>query len=309
MYILPEDLRSQFSIPHVAALLNKLLQLISGFLIHTPSVTICDNCDFRNACVTADIKPYTRNCKVQPVRPPIEVIRCKTNPKRELFKGLIERLLESDETTKVICWGIYTPEIDDMVEVAEELKDHFKYDFPLSYIRMDGSTSKHVRKFEDQFRGDPSCRLWISQIAAGIGINLVSANYSVYYSIPWSLPQYSQSMERYNRPGQTRSMTAYRILTPQALDQNVWIALKHKMKISRTLTDEVECSRCEDRPRCEQEGNLPFEFGCKYQAYADRPIARAVAIQKSRNQYEEEQLIPLMKRRGEDEDLLELHRK
>lgn len=270
LYVLPPELSQYFHIPHVAALLNKLLQMISGFMIHAPSVTICDTCVYMNVCVPADIKPYTKLCKVQPKRPETRIVRCEVNPKRQLFKELTERILETNKNSKMIAWGVYLPELDDMEAVAKELK--------VGYVRIDGKSSKYIRVFEDQFREDPACRLWISQVAAGIGINLVSANYTIYYSLPWSLLQYEQSMERNNRPGQTRAMTAYRLLTTRALDQNVRIALEHKVKIARTLLDEVECSSCDDLPRCQKEGNRPFESGCKYQTHALRPIAKASLI-------------------------------
>jgi SNF2 family DNA or RNA helicase len=270
MWIIPTELSNHFHVPHVAALLNKLLQMISGFLLFSPTVTICDNCEFRNHCVNNHIKPYTKDCKVETTKPPTEVVRNSVNPKLDIFSELLDELMESDETNKVLCWGVYLPELDDMEAVVKKKK--------LGYVRVDGSTSHHVRKFEDRFREDPKCRVWISQVSAGIGINLASANYAIYYTLPWSLPQYQQSMERNNRPGQKREMTAYRLLTTRALDRNVLRALEHKVVIASTLVDEIDCKKCDDLPRCTQEKNRPFDPGCKYQAAMDRPIAKATVI-------------------------------
>lgn len=259
-----------FGLAHGAARVNKLLQVVSGFLIVGPDVAICDACPNMPTCVAQDVRPYTTACAVVKVRPPTKVVRDVENPKLEAFEDLLTNILEADATNKVLCWGSYLPELDDLEALLRRKQ--------VGYVRVDGSSSHRVREFEEAFAQDPATRVWLSQVSAGIGINLVAANYAIYYALPWDLAKYLQSMERNNRPGQTRPMTAYRLLGRGTLDTYVAKVLEHKAHIAFTLVEKVACAACDDQGRCGPKGYRPFKEGCKYQPDIHRPIAKVEVI-------------------------------
>jgi SNF2 family DNA or RNA helicase len=257
-------------LPHGAARVNKLLQIVSGFMIVGPDSTICDACPSMERCVENRIKPYTKSCVVVQTPPPRQIIRDVENPKLEMFEQLLSNILESDDTNKVLCWGSYLPELDDMEAVCRKLK--------VGHVRVDGDSTKHIKEIEDKFAEDPDCRVYVGQVRSGVGINLTSANYAVYYSLPWDQVQYHQSLERNNRPGQVRAMTVYRLIGDDTIQEFVAQVLAHKDHIAYTLVEKIACAQCDQQARCGPENIRPFRQGCKYQSEAVRPIAKVGVI-------------------------------
>lgn len=263
------DAPTLFQLPHGAARVNKLLQLISGFMIEGVDNTICDACPRMEACVAEKVKPYTRKCVVVQTKPPRKVLRDVENPKRDVFKALLADILSEDPTNKVLCWGNFDEELNDMEGVCNELK--------VGSVRLDGSTTKDIEEIERKIQEDPSCRVQVGMTSAGIGINEPAANYSIFYSLPWAPLVYQQALERNNRPGQKRKMTVYRLLTAEgqgALDRLVAAVLRFKERVTFTMTEKVTCATCDRMERCALDGTTPFRDNCKYAAAVARPLAK-----------------------------------
>lgn len=280
---LPAEIENiMLRLPHGAARVMKLQQVLSGFIKDSLDFTVCDTCQHMQTCVPAKIKPYTRKCPIYPVKPSLPIYRDVENPKVEAFESLLEVILDSDPTNKVLCWASFMPELDDMEAVCKRRG--------WGYIRIDGSTTKHIADMEDRFQKNPDCRVSIGQVKSGVGITLTAANYTVYYALPWDPVAYKQSADRNNRPGQTRHMTVYRLLADPkygALDTFIAYTLSFKDQLAYTLTEKVTCSPCSDKGRCMSEGNRPFGKGCKYQSTVTRPLAKAEVIYDEANLGEE----------------------
>lgn len=260
------------SLPHSAARLTKLMQVLSGFMIIGPDTSICNACLNLVTCAEAGIQPYTKQCVVEPSKPKKEVLRDFGNPKLETFKQLLSNVLEADDTNKVLVWASFKEELKDIQEVCKELK--------VGHVVVDGSNTAHIKEFEDKFQTDEKCRVYVGQVKSGVGITLTAANYSIYYSLPWDTVQYKQSLERNNRPGQKRDMTVYRLISDCGVDKFIASTLQFKEHIAFTLVEKIACTQCTDQDRCLKEGNLPFRGGCKYQSAAARPIAKVGIIEK-----------------------------
>lgn len=257
-----------FDLPHSAARVQKLLQLVSGFLINGLDDQICDACPNMEHCVEEGIRPYTKRCLLVQRKPPREVVRDVENPKLELFENLLEKILTDDPTNKVLCWGIFTEELADMESVCRKLG--------VKNVRLDGKTTKNVAQIQQTFQEDPECRVLVGMTSAGIGINLPAANYAISYSTHASSIKEEQKDERMARPGQLRAMTSYRLLTSPdtpAVDRRMASLLKFKHKVSLTLLDKVACSTCERQEACSLDGTVPFRDKCKYAAAVAKPTA------------------------------------
>lgn len=266
----PETL---FELPHGAARLNKLLQLASGFMYEGADLSVCDACPRMEACVAEEIRPYTRACVVHPRRVAPKTIRDVENPKREVFASLLKQILDEDPTNKVLCWGCYDPELDDMEVVAKKLGT--------GVVRLDGATTGKIGAIEDAIRDDPACRVLVGAISAAVGINLQRANYAVVYSLPWKLLQYLQALERNNRPGQTRNMTVYRLLTGEGsgvVDRTIDAALRFKEKVGYTMVELIACASCPRAAACSLDGTVPFSQNCTYASTVARPIAKVTPL-------------------------------
>jgi SNF2 family DNA or RNA helicase len=259
------------TIAHGAVRVNKLLQLTSGFLIIEPDPSICHGCEHLVKCVDEKVRPYTSRCQVVKRPPPRKILRDVENPKLDVFEDLVENIMDSDATNKVIAWGVYLPELDDMEEVCKKRG--------WGYVRVDGSNTHKIRSIEDSFQNDPKCRVYIGQVASGVGITLTAANYTIYYSLPWDRVTYRQSFDRNNRAGQTRKITVYRLIGRDTLDEFVSQTLNYKDHLAFTLSEKIRCASCDRQTVCGPKEVRPFREGCKYQADADRPIARAGVLE------------------------------
>ena len=266
--------RRSVKLPHGAARVNKMLQVLSGFVIQGADYSICDACEHMDKCVEAKIRPYTKKCHVVQAAPERTVLRDIENPKLELYKEQLSLILDSDETNKVIVWANYTEELDDLEKATKALG--------VDCVRVDGRTLSRQKRI-DRFQNEPKCRVYLGQVSTGIGITLTAANYTLFYSLPWDPLQYRQAMDRNNRPGQRRAMTVYRLLSSDAswaLDRYVAQVLVFKEGIALTLTDLIACGGCDRQEVCAREEILPFRAKCKYAANVARPVADVEVIEK-----------------------------
>jgi SNF2 family DNA or RNA helicase len=265
-----DDLPKFALLPHGAARVTKLLQLTSGFVIKGKDYSICTGCEYIPACVVSHTRPYTLGCDRAKEAPPDEILRDIENVKLDVFESFLENILTSDDTNKVICWGCFFPELDDMESVCKRRG--------WKHIRIDGRSSRNIKTLQAKFQEDPEVRVCVGQVASGIGINLTAANYVIYYALPWDRLQYDQSKDRNHRPGQDRPVTIYRLLAKETLSVYLAALLQFKSKIAYTLSEKITCVVCSDQERCAKQQFHPFHKGCKYQSDVTRPIAKAVEV-------------------------------
>lgn len=264
------DVKAILDLPHGAARVTKLLQVSSGFILLPQDETICNECPRMRECLSKGIKPFTKKCSVEPKKVRNE-LRDFENPKLDLFRKALDHILnDGGGTNKLIAWGTFLPELDDMERVCKEQK--------IGYVRVDGSNTNQIGAIELVFQSDPKCKVYIGQVQSGVGITLTAANYMLYYSLPWDRVAYRQSLERNNRPGQTRDMTVYRLMGRGTLDEFVSATLAYKDATAFTLTEQIHCAPCKHQARCAKEENRPFSKGCVYQNDVLRLVARPRVI-------------------------------
>lgn len=262
-------------VPNAAILVNKLIQVTCGFVYLKPNEpSPCHGCEHLRDCVTAGIKPHTASCKVDPVARPPVIERMASNAKLVvLLSKLTEILVEP--THKCIVWCQFGAEMDWVQEAIEAHWEKHRQDFTL--VRVDGSTNKPDR-LVDRFNQDPRCRVYLGQVETGVGITLNAANYMIYFSLPWKLLAYDQSLDRNHRLGQERDVTVFRLLARGTIDTHIARALSLKRTVSETLVATLRCGRCDRQKRCEDSGISLFEPGCKFQRRVARPVARPRSI-------------------------------
>ncbi len=73
--------------------------------------------------------------------------------------------------------------------------------------------------------------------AGGAGVELQRSRYAVYYSVDFSLTNYEQSRKRVHRPGQTRPVVYYHLITPGTVDEYIYEALRDKKDVTSYLVD------------------------------------------------------------------------
>jgi len=253
---------------HAAVVLQKLMQIVSGFLI-VPPEQICDGCKHVQRCVDDSVKPYTHDCLVHEGPAPKKIARMKKNGKLTAFAELLESILVEDRN-KVIVWCYFREELN---IVEEHLASN-----DIKYVRVDGSNSRHVQKLADQFNTDPEVRVYLAQVGTGVAITLNAAAYTIYYGLTYKLDEYLQSVDRNYRIGQTVPVFVYRLVDKHSVLAFVVKALEMKEDLAETLTKRIDCLLCALNVQCLAEKVEPFSKGCLYQSKMKRVITRPGAL-------------------------------
>jgi len=147
-------------------------------------------------------------------------------------KVAIEELLESITTSdKVIIWTNFIDTYTDLFEICKKLK--------IKYNSIVGKQSNEVRQRNiDLFSEDEEYRVMIAnQQAGGIGINLVSASYMIYYGKTFNSVHDIQSEGRAYRGGSERhsKITRIDLITKGTVDEQVTTALREKAELNNFL--------------------------------------------------------------------------
>ncbi len=91
--------------------------------------------------------------------------------------------------------------------------------------------TERVRQFQES--EVPSVFL-LSLRAAGTGLNLTTASYVILYDPWWNPAVEAQAVDRTHRIGQTRTVNAYRLISPGTVEDKIWELQKRK---ARTISD------------------------------------------------------------------------
>jgi len=244
------DIEMDVSMPVVK--INKLMQLVSGFLIlpHTRDDSACNKCSELCECIEDDIYPWNKKClfygteKVAHVKKPArEYFTFKKNPKLELF---IEDL--QDIEGQVIIWTYYKKELDDLMWAMHEAK--------INYVLASEFNC------DLKFTNDQSIKVFAGQISQGIGITLNTAKHMIYYSQSLSLEDRLQSMDRNYRIGQDSKVVVADYQCPGTLESTVLKLLRDKRDVKDFIQSSIECLECNNYDYCTECGIRPYSEDC-----------------------------------------------
>lgn len=141
----------------------------------------------------------------------------------------LEELLETiTQASKVIVWCTFKENYAMIKELCAKLS--------LQWREITGDVSNKERLVGmDEFRKNPDIKVMIAnQAAAGVGLNLVEASYSIYYSKNFSLEQDLQSEARNYRGGSEmhEKVTRIDLVARGTIDELITEALAGKQNIS-----------------------------------------------------------------------------
>ena len=150
------------------------------------------------------------------------------NPRLDYCMDLIRELLPN----KIIIYCIYKKNY-------EHLRNAMKKEY-IKFIEIHGESMNDVYSSVDKFNNfDSGFNVCIcNPRSGGIGINLKSAKYSIYYSRNFSLEEYEQSRARNYRAGSIdlhKKIVHYQLVTPKTIDELIYNKLKEKNAILSDL--------------------------------------------------------------------------
>jgi non-specific serine/threonine protein kinase len=106
------------------------------------------------------------------------------------------------------------------------------------YLYLDGAT-RNRQDLIDKFSQDESVRLFlISLKAGGAGLNLMAADTVIIYDPWWNPAVESQAVDRAHRIGQTKTVSVYRLVTEDSVEQKIMALKARKSKIVDALINE-----------------------------------------------------------------------
>jgi len=132
--------------------------------------------------------------------------------------------------------GIETEEDGEDIEIDDnEFEPHPDF----NYVMVTGETpSGQVDGKVKQFSEDPNTQLFIGNTAAaGTGLNLQAATYTVFNDIYWSPFVHEQSEDRTRRIGQAFCTTVVYMVSNAAMDKKVWDTLNEKRGVIERLQE------------------------------------------------------------------------
>jgi superfamily II DNA or RNA helicase len=110
----------------------------------------------------------------------------------------------------------------------------------ITYEYLDGSTKDRAERVE-HFQTDPGCTVFlISLKAGGTGLNLTAADTVIHFDPWWNPAVEDQATDRAHRIGQTKVVTAYRLVAAGTIEEKI-LQLKAKKRelVSSVLTEDA----------------------------------------------------------------------
>jgi len=95
--------------------------------------------------------------------------------------------------------------------------------------------TKDRQEVVSAFQADPNASVFLLSLrAAGTGLNLTTASYVVLYDPWWNPAVEAQAIDRSHRIGQTRTVNAYRLISPGTVEEKIWDLQQSK---AQTIAD------------------------------------------------------------------------
>lgn len=160
---------------------------------------------------------------------------------------LLDRGLEPADSAKLEAFSEILDEALDgghrilvfsqFVSVLQYLKA-FLEELGLTHCYLDGSTRDRMAVV-DRFNNDDSIPVFlISLKAGGVGLNLTGADTVVHFDPWWNPAVEDQATDRAHRIGQTRTVTSYKLIAAQTVEEKVLALQARKSALLRDLLEE-----------------------------------------------------------------------
>jgi SNF2 family DNA or RNA helicase len=104
-----------------------------------------------------------------------------------------------------------------------------------TYSYLDGTTKNRAKVLEDFKREDGPPVFLMSLKAGGVGITVTEADYVVLYDPWWNPAIERQAIDRTHRIGQTKPVTAYRLVTIGSVEQKIQALQQRKQALADSV--------------------------------------------------------------------------
>ncbi|KAK7205421.1 SNF2 family N-terminal domain-containing protein [Myxozyma melibiosi] len=185
--------------------------------------------------VTHSPPPSSTNAAAQ--KPEIALRRYKPQSSAKIASLMAK--LKAIRAEEPNCKSVVFSQFTSFLDIIEHSLQRERFE----YLRLDGSTQQKDRgKILEKFKNEPrEMVLLLSLKTGGVGLNLVSANKAFMMDPWWSFAVESQAIDRIHRMGQTQSVTVYRFIVKDSVEERMLKIQDRKKFLASTLgmmTDE-----------------------------------------------------------------------
>jgi len=139
---------------------------------------------------------------------------------------LEDRLSDLSEVEPVVVFCRFRNDLTEVEAMARRLGR--------TYAELSGSTNR----LADWQEGNATI-LGVQIQSGGAGIDLSRSAYCFYYSLGFSLGEYEQSLARLRRPGQTRCVRYYHLVSQGTVDEQVYAALRERRNVVDAVLEKL----------------------------------------------------------------------
>ena len=141
------------------------------------------------------------------------------------FVELVDSIVESGH--RVLVFSSFT----EMLGIIREAFDART----LAYSYLDGTTKNRAKVLEDFKREDGPPVFLMSLKAGGVGLTVTEADYVVLYDPWWNPAIERQAIDRTHRIGQTKPVTAYRLVTLGSVEEKIQALQDRKQALADSV--------------------------------------------------------------------------
>jgi hypothetical protein len=145
--------------------------------------------------------------------------------KFQAFLELVESIVESGH--RVLVFSSFTEMLGIMRQALDARKRPYAY--------LDGATKNRHKVLDDFRREDGPPVFLMSLKAGGVGLTVTEADYVVLYDPWWNPAIERQAIDRTHRIGQTKPVTAYRLVTLGSVEEKIQALQQRKQALADSV--------------------------------------------------------------------------
>lgn len=109
----------------------------------------------------------------------------------------------------------------------------------IGHVHLNGSVpSKDRKHLMSRFKSDPTCKVFLSTDAGGVGLNLQSGSVVINLDIPWNPAILEQRIARVHRMGQKKSVQVINFISRNSIEEKILDLLRFKKAVFAGALDE-----------------------------------------------------------------------
>lgn len=145
--------------------------------------------------------------------------------KWDFFVDLLEEVRESGQ--KLVVFSQYL----DMLAIMEK----YLQKEGIGYAMIQGATKDRKEQLK-RFKQDPKCEVFLaSLLAAGVGIDLVSASVVIHYDRWWNPAKENQATDRVYRIGQNRGVSVFKLVAKGTIEEHIHQLIMKKQSLLQNI--------------------------------------------------------------------------